>query len=169
MDNKTKEALKQMQAEIRQLQATLTNLPATGPELLLLEEETGSSRAHRSDLAVQYQAQSGVSDGISELHKTNLFSYTEVQLARVSNEAAAALGYAVASPQKIALLRALLGKDTEGAAELSDLSGLSTGSLYHHLRELMRASLVRQDGRSRYALSDRGRRVLLLMLALAAD
>lgn len=168
MDNKTKEALKQLQAEIRQLQTTVSgrrNEAHMEPEL----DDIAGPRREKGEAAVQYQAHYRLPGTTQEIHKTASMSFTAQQLNHVTNEAAAAIGYALAAPQKVALLRALLGKDSEGAAELGDLTSLSTGSLYHHLRELMRADLVQQAGRSRYVLTDRGMRVLLVTLALAAD
>ncbi len=96
-------------------------------------------------------------------------SATAAQLTRVTNGDAAALGYALASAQKVALLRVLLDKASESAAALGELTGLSTGSLYHHLRELMRAGLIHQAGRNSYVLTERGTRVLLVLLALASE
>ena len=162
MDNKTKEALKQLQAEIRQLQTALAGHEPSP------HDTTGQEAGGPQEMAVQYRVQAAVNGPATELQKT-VFTWTHGQLARVPDEAASALGYALASAQKIALLRALLGKDSESAARLGELSGLSTGSLYHHLRELMRASLVRQGGRNQYILTERGQRVLLVVLALAAE
>ncbi len=86
----------------------------------------------------------------------------------MTDEAAAILGYALSSPQKIALLRALLGHESESAAALGAAANLSTGSLYHHLRDLMHAGLIAQAGRNQYHMTPRGQRVLLLLLALAS-
>ena len=87
------------------------------------------------------------------------------QVAKVTDEAAALLGYALSSPQKVSLLRALLGMESESAAALGETAHLSTGSLYHHLRDLMHAGLIAQAGRNQYHITPRGQKVLLLLLA----
>lgn len=159
MDNKTKDALKLLQAEIRQLQSAIAARPP--------EKTAGDlGPAAKGDVVVQYSAHTAASAGAK---KTPTYSFTAAQLERVTDEQAAAVGYALASPPKIRLLRALHGKESEGAAELGAETHLSTGSLYHHLRELMRADFIRQTARSRYVLTDHGERVLLVLLALAAD
>lgn len=165
MDNKTKDALKLLQAEIRQLQSAMAARP---PEKK--SEETAAAEATASaakgDAVVQYSARTSASPSAK---KAPVYAYTAAQLECVTDEKAAAVGYALASPQKIRLLRALYSKESEGAAELGAKTQLSTGSLYHHLRELMRADLIQQTARSRYVLTERGGRVLLILLALAAD
>jgi len=167
VDSKTKDALKQLQAEVRQLQASLTQKPASA-ETNIPGEETASKKEHASAL-VQYTVALPASGADSKTPKPYQAHFTELQINAVTDEAAAAVGYALASPQKIALLRALWGKESEGAAALGEATSLSTGSLYHHLRELMRADLVTQSGRNRYVLSPRGARVLSVVLALAAE
>lgn len=87
----------------------------------------------------------------------------------VSDEAVAALGAAFASAQKVALLRALDNGGEATAASLGEAAHLSTGSLYHHLRDLTHARLVAQTDRTRYALTPRGVKVLHTLLALAAE
>ncbi|MDQ2687622.1 MAG: helix-turn-helix domain-containing protein [Armatimonadota bacterium] len=159
MDNKTKDALKALQAEIRQLQSAMATRPAE-------KNADDVAATAKGDAVVQYSVHTTASAGAK---KPPTHSFTAVQLERVTDEQAAAVGYALASPQKIRLLRALHGKESEGAAELGAETQLSTGSLYHHLRELMRADFIRQAARSRYVLTDRGERVLLILLALAAD
>ena len=113
---------------------------------------------------VQYAVRAAAADG-----KAGNFSFGDTSLAGVTDDAAAALGYALSSPQKVALLRALLGSETESAAALGETAQLSTGSLYHHLHDLMHTGLIGQSARNRYVLTDRGRRVLLVVLALAAQ
>lgn len=167
MDSKTKDALKQLQAEIRQLQVSL-NLKRPLNELDAPEEEKAGKK-ERGAVLVQYTVTLLAPDSDGKPQKPHHSSFTEIQLSAVSDEAAAAVGYALASPQKVGLLRALWGKESEGASALGEATHLTTGSLYHHLRELMRADLVSQSGRNRYVLSPRGARVLPIMLALAAD
>ncbi len=168
MDSKTKEAIKQLQSEIRVLQTLIetradershseTNGNTPAPPKEKPEKEKG-------DLGVQIAVRVRPEDADSKPR-----SVSPARLAQVTDEAAAHLGYALASPQKIGLLRALLDVEMEGAAALGEAVGLSTGSLYHHLRELMRANLIDQAGRSQYRLTETGRRTLLVILALAAE
>lgn len=165
MDNKTKDALKLLQVEIRQLQSAMAARSADKKQELAAPAEN-SVPAAKGDAVVQYSVRPS---GSQEGKKLSSHTFSAAQLNRVTDEKAAAVGYALASPQKIRLLRALHGKESEGAAELGTETHLSTGSLYHHLRELMRADLISQSARNRYILTDRGARVLLVLLALAAD
>lgn len=123
---KTKDAVRQLQAEMHELQTLVAGLMT----------------AHGADFSF---------DGT------------------VSNEAVALLGAAFASPQKVALLRALDGGGEATAASLGEAAHLSTGSLYHHLRDLIHAHLVVQTDRTRYALTPRGVKVMHTLLALAAE
>ncbi len=167
MDSKTKDALKQLQAEVRQLQASLTQKRGVAePDAL---DEDKPSKTARGSVFVQFSVALPGLDADNKAQKPYQSSFTELQLNGVSDEAAAAVGYALASAQKIGLLRALWGKESEGSAALGEATSLTTGSLYHHLRELMRANLVSQSGRNRYVLSPRGARVLPIVLALAIE
>lgn len=78
------------------------------------------------------------------------------------------LGYALSSGPKVALIRILLEENGQTAAFLGQKTGLSTGSLYHHLRELIHAEAVVQEERNRYALTTAGRNAALLLFTLAA-
>lgn len=160
MDNKTKDALKQLQAEMRQLQARLAE---PKPDDARPEPEPPKKDKPGREAVVQYAVHYGAA------LDTGLVGLSAAQLEQVTDEAAATLGYALSSPQKVGLLRALLAGEAETAAALGAATSLSTGSLYHHLRDLMHAGLIRQESRNRYLLSERGLRVLLLMLALAAE
>ncbi len=167
VDSKTKDALKQLQAEVRQLQASLSQKrPGAEPDS---PGEDRAAKTPRGLVSVQYTVAFPAAGDDGKAPRPHHSSFTELQLSEVSDEAAAAIGYALASPQKIGLLRALWGKESEGAAALGEATSLTTGSLYHHLRELMRADLVSQSGRNRYVLSLRGARVLPIVLALAAE
>ncbi|GAB4463345.1 MAG: hypothetical protein OHK0029_31870 [Armatimonadaceae bacterium] len=73
----------------------------------------------------------------------------------------ARLGYAFSSVPKVALLRHLLSTPECSAAELGEKAGLTTGSLYHHLRELVHSGAICQPEKRRYSLTDSGRRLLL--------
>ncbi len=59
---------------------------------------------------------------------------------------------ALASMPRLALYRAVLEQPAT-SGELMKAAGLNTtGQLYHHLRELIGAGLIMQEGRDRYAL-----------------
>ena len=175
MDNKnkdpvkTKDVLKQLQSELRQLQTAVNGLQRVDvPRNSAGEASPHKDSAEKGEWTVQYAVHHRPPSG-GEALKTGLLSLAEGQLDRVSDETAAALGYALSSPQKVALLRALLVRETESAAALGATAQLSTGSLYHHLHDLMHTGLIGQTARNRYILTDRGRRVLLVLLALAAQ
>ena len=166
---KTKDVLKQLQAELRQLQNTVSGLQAGEAPPAGDDAAAHRDRPDKADWTVQYAVHHRPT-GDGPALKTGALSFSEPQLGRVTDEAAAALGYAVSSAQKVALLRALLAAPGgESAAALGAAAALSTGSLYHHLHDLMHAGLIGQTARNRYVLTDRGRRVLLVLLALAAQ
>ena len=173
MDNKakdaqkTKDVLKQLQAEMRQLQALVSE--GLGGREPGPEAADGAAGKGKADALVQYLVNRPASGGGDAAFKTGTVSVSAAQIGKVTDEAVALLGYALASPQKVALLRALLGREAESAAALGAVAHLSTGSLYHHLRDLMHAGLIAQAGRNQYHVTPRGQRVLLLLLALAAD
>lgn len=87
-------------------------------------------------------------------------------LGAVDTAQVAKLGYAFSSLPKVALVRMLLQNGEQTAAQLGAGAGLTTGSLYHHLRELVHAEVIYQSSRNRYALTDLGRRTVLVLLAL---
>ena len=87
-------------------------------------------------------------------------------LSAVESTQVAKLGYAFSSIPKVALIRLLLDSGELTAAQLGEGAGLTTGSLYHHLRELVHAEVTHQSSRNRYALTDLGRRTALLLLAI---
>ncbi|MCB9763016.1 MAG: winged helix-turn-helix transcriptional regulator [Alphaproteobacteria bacterium] len=76
---------------------------------------------------------------------------------------------ALAHPARLAIVVALLAGPLD-AAELEERVALgSTGRLYHHLKELLRAGVVTQPRRSRYELPARQVVPLLAMLSAALD
>jgi DNA-binding HxlR family transcriptional regulator len=91
------------------------------------------------------------------------------ELRDVDTARMARIGYAFASAPKISLIRLLIDERERTAAQLGEGAGLTTGSLYHHLRELVHAEVVQTSGRNQYALTDLGRRMTLALLALAND
>jgi len=170
MDKQTKEALKQMQAEVRQLHTLLAERPSgSRPSEALAAEEAIPSAKSKADTVVSYSISRPPQGEHDSPFKTGSVNIYAAQLSKATDEGAALLGYALSSPQKVGLLRALLGHDSESAAALGAAAQLSTGSLYHHLRDLMHAGLIAQEGRNRYQITPRGQRVLLLLLALAAE
>jgi len=89
-------------------------------------------------------------------------------LAAADDARVARLGYALSSGPKVVLMRILLEEGGQTAAYLGGKTGLSTGSLYHHLRELIHAEAVHQEERNHYALTQTGRRAALLLFTLAS-
>jgi len=165
---KTKDALKQLQADMRQLQALLAEGRAVQRTESPIADESTTVKT-RSEVAVQYSVSLPPSENGAASYKTGPISVSLLQTEKVTDEAAALLGYALSSPQKVSLLRALLGHESESASALGAAANLSTGSLYHHLRDLMHAGLIGQSGRNRYHVTPRGQRTLLLLLALAVE
>lgn len=86
----------------------------------------------------------------------------------IDNGDAARVGQAFGSPQKIALVRVLLQNGPQSGSQLEEKTGLTTGSLYHHLRELMHARVIESETRSRYQLTEMGRQTALVLLVQAA-
>ena len=72
---------------------------------------------------------------------------------------------ALGSEARLRLLQ-LLWRGEKSAAELAEASGLSTGSLYHHMRELYAARWVETPQRNRYRLTTAGRKALVTALAV---
>ena len=169
MDKQTKEALKQMQAEMRQLQTLIADQKTEQKSDHKPEVKLENKPEPKSDGGVTYSIyRPALGDGDAAF-KTGTVTVSAAQLLKATDEAAALLGYALSSPQKVGLLRALLGHPSESAAALGAAAQLSTGSLYHHLRDLMHAGLIAQEGRNRYQITQRGQRVLLLLLALTVE
>ena len=177
MDKQTKEALKQMQAEMKQLQTLLAETRPEPKADAKAEPKADAKAEPKADPKPDLKTEGSVTYSIlrpaqsdtDSAFKTGTVTVSGAQLQEATNEAVALLGYALSSPQKVGLLRALLGHPSESAAALGASAQLSTGSLYHHLRDLMHAGLIAQEGRNRYQITPRGQRVLLLLLALAAE
>lgn len=91
---------------------------------------------------------------------------TDGALPDISDAAVARLGYAFSSVPKVALLRLLYKGGEQSAAELGEQAGLTTGSLYHHLRELIHAGVIEQSSRNRYALTSTGRHAVYTLFAV---
>ncbi|MFI5609699.1 ArsR/SmtB family transcription factor [Amycolatopsis sp. NPDC051903] len=77
---------------------------------------------------------------------------------------------ALASPDRIALVRVLARDGAQTGAALQESAGLgSPGRLYHHLKTLTSAGLVEQDRRGSYRLRPTATIPALVLLTAAAD
>jgi DNA-binding transcriptional ArsR family regulator len=72
---------------------------------------------------------------------------------------------ALGSEARLRLLQ-LLWTGEKSAAELAEAAELSTGSLYHHMRELYATRWVEMPQRNRYRLTANGRKALVSALAV---
>jgi len=70
------------------------------------------------------------------------------------------------SEQRILILKTLI-KGDRSSSELSRETGLEGGQLYHHLKELALAEYIELKERGIYSLTEKGRMVLLTVLAMA--
>ncbi len=71
------------------------------------------------------------------------------------------------SPQRVHILGQLFGSSGKTASEIRESTGLAGGQLYHHLKDLIHAGLVRQTNRGEYRLTGPGTVSLLSMDLLA--
>ena len=165
---KTKDALKQLQADMRQLQSLIAESRAEHPSEAAPSEDSAAGKK-KGEVAVQFSVSLPASESGMTSFRTGPVSISLAQTEKVTDEAAALLGYALSSPQKVSLLRALLGQESDSASALGAAANLSTGSLYHHMRDLMHAGLIGQAGRNRYHITPRGQKTLMLLLALAVE
>lgn len=76
---------------------------------------------------------------------------------------------AVSSPTRVRLLKAVLRGAREIHALQDALGGVSTGQLYHHLKELTAAGLVVQKGRGRYEVAPQTVVPVLAIIAAVYD
>jgi hypothetical protein len=74
------------------------------------------------------------------------------------------------SDQRIGIMKSLLEERAKGktATQLKQKTGLDSGPLYHHLRDLVSAKYVRKKKRGRYQLSVKGHVALLTVSHMAA-
>lgn len=103
---------------------------------------------------------------VSDTDEDYLVSPTGDALQEVDTASIARVGYAFSSIPKISLLRLLLEQNQLSASQLGEGAGLTSGSLYHHLRELVHSGVAEQVTRNLYSLTPQGRRLLLAILAL---
>lgn len=96
---------------------------------------------------------------------------TEEREEREANlcERAARIAASLGAPPRILIARLLLTDGILTATQLGTGANLTTGSLYHHLREMTHAGVLAVVSRNRYALTALGRRSLLSLLAFAQD
>ena len=106
---------------------------------------------------------SGEAEGAGKRNGTRLSG----EISAADDAAIARLGYAFSSAPKVALVRLLMTGGEQSSAQLGEQAGLTTGSLYHHLRELIHAGVLAQEIRNRYRLTERGRKTVLALLNLA--
>ncbi|MDX1932184.1 MAG: helix-turn-helix domain-containing protein [Capsulimonadales bacterium] len=86
---------------------------------------------------------------------------------RETDEAAVArLAYAFSSPQKVKIVRILLTEGELSSSGIGERTGLTTGSLYHHLRELTHAEVIEQAGRNLHRITPLGRRAAMALFPL---
>ena len=76
---------------------------------------------------------------------------------------------AVSSPTRVRLLKAVLRGARETHELQAALGGVSTGQLYHHLKELTAAGLVVQKGRGRYEVAPQTVVPVLAIIAAVYD
>lgn len=82
-------------------------------------------------------------------------------LSAASNEGIAKLCNAMANPRRVAMLKAIF-TGAGSYAQLSETLGLKAGPLYHHVRELRLAGLLKLAQRDTYRLTEYGKYALLL-------
>jgi DNA-binding transcriptional ArsR family regulator len=90
-------------------------------------------------------------------------------LMEIDDELLAKVLSAVASPSRLTLLKALL-RGARGTRRLQEALGeVSTGQLYHHLKELQSVGLVVQKGRGTYEVAAQAAIPLLVIVAAVYD
>lgn len=127
------------------------------------EKQILSALSGRADVLVALAA--GGDESGADAPAVRIAGKEEVKAADTAR--VARVGYAFSSTPKVALLRLLLEVGEQSAAQLGEGAGLTTGSLYHHLRELVHSEVISPSGRNKYALTPLGRLAILAMLALA--
>jgi len=68
--------------------------------------------------------------------------------------------------QRVLILKTLVEGD-RSSSELSQMTSLEGGQLYHHLKELALAEYIEQKERGIYALTEKGQMALLTVLAMS--
>ncbi len=189
MDNKTKEAFKQLQSELRSLQSNVETL-----RLAQSSQQATASKGKGQKPADSDSIESGVPDG-GEDDSANDGSTAVSYMVRIqdpfgagmlkmsprspfgkglgglSDDRVAAIGNALSAAPKVSVLRALFASKHQGesAAALAEITSLTSGSLYYHLRDLTHAGLIEQVSRGQFALTPKGICALLLVSSLALE
>ena len=120
-----------------------------------------------SDAAVSFAYTYRSGDGAEESESEQLVRQGLGALLEPSDSGVARIGYAFSSPQKVGILRALLMSGAQSAAGIGRETNLTTGSLYHHLRELTHAGVIETNARNCYSLTRLGLGTTLLLFAQA--
>lgn len=173
-----KSALRRLTTEVEALRADVdalkTRLDTRGAPLLAppsaervaLEAQMREALTEPADAAVvfafAYRSENSAASDSGSHRATGLEA-----ILRPADERIARLGYAFSSIPKVSLVRSLLADGAQSAAQLGEKANLSTGSLYHHLRELVHAEVIHQAGRSQYALTPLGQHAALLLFTIA--
>ena len=84
-------------------------------------------------------------------------------------ERASRIAASLGAPPRVFIARQLLTEGTLTATQIGTGGNMTTGSLYHHLREMTHAGVLSVVSRNLYALMPLGRRVLVSLLAFAQD
>ena len=121
-----------------------------------------------SDAAVSFAYTYHSGDGAQETESEQLVRQGLGTLLEPSDSGVARIGYAFSSPQKVGILRALLMNGAQSAAGIGRETNLTTGSLYHHLRELTHAGVIETNARNCYSLTQLGLGTTLLLFAQAS-
>ena len=146
--------------------ATSGGVSGDKPPTESLQERLRGEKDAAVMLGYAYRLRDGAGNNIGA-QDSCLHSGLEGILAADDNTVAR-LGYALSSAPKVAILRALLWDGPQSAAQLGATAKLTTGSLYHHLRELTHADVIRSAGRNRFEMTEIGRETALLLFVQAA-
>lgn len=78
------------------------------------------------------------------------------------------LGAGFSTPVRVALIQVLLHGGKQPVADIGTQVGVTTGSLYHNLRELIHAGIAVQVDKTHYELTAAGREAATLLFQLVA-
>ena len=95
------------------------------------------------------------------------FNFTLDEVFSVHPRRIVELVSALASEQRIAILRVVVKEGSVGVSRLSEKTGLEGGELYHHLRELVRKGFIRLVRRGVYGSTFKGESALAVVSGLA--
>ncbi|MBC8139788.1 MAG: helix-turn-helix transcriptional regulator [Fibrella sp.] len=161
-----------------------TALPVASPDALLeaLQAEAQAAVAGTPDVAAvvltAFAQAPGRDDAETTTAQTTVLHLVadasrqvEARMEREGaiSERAARIAASLGAEPRILIARLLLTEFPLTATELGTGADLTTGSLYHHLREMTHAGVLQVVSRNRYALTPLGRRALLSLLAFAQD